>query len=160
MHSKITLLQTGNCWLSWKLSGIGKQTYMVRNLLFILTIDPWHTSLRNKISPLTNSAGLKILLIFLYSVLSKAPRDLLTSFQMWYLDALIFLPLTLLCPIPLTRFSSSRSKVLSWGGTGIMCMISMPTKMCWWMTLETSWFTKEIVYTILQEYNNGHGHFS
>ena len=134
------------CLLLWKLCSIGNHTYMVRSLLCIRTIAPWCTSSHSRIFHLANYTGLKILLTFFPSVVFGTPRDILTSFGIQYLDSLIFWPpllRTLLCLTSLIRFSSSRSTIISLGGTSIMFAVSMLTKMCWWMTLVTSWCTKE-----------------
>ena len=41
------------------------------------------------------------------------------------------------------RFGLSKSRILSWGGTAITYVVSMLTKICWQMTLVTSWLTKD-----------------
>ena len=92
MHNKISQLHNVKYWLSWKLSSIGDYIYMVKSSLCIQTIDPLCISFHNQILSLISYDGLENLLIFFYSVIFNAPRDLLTCFQMWSLTALIFLP--------------------------------------------------------------------
>ena len=114
---------------------------------FVIHTDHWPLVyfLYNRIFPLTNHDGLKILLIFLHSVPSNTPKDLLISFWVQSLNALLFLlPCLWTLPycISLTWFSLSRCLVFSWRGTGITSIVSMLNTMCWRMTSVTSWLIK------------------
>ena len=146
MPSKITQLRILKCWLSWKLCGICSHTYIVKSSLCVRTITYWHTSSHNRIFFLANYARQRILLISFLGVVFGIFRDLLISFQMPSLDALISSPLWPQippCPTSLTRFGSSSSTILSCGSTGVMSVVSILTTTCWQTTLVTSWHTKK-----------------
>ena len=64
-------------------------TYMVRSSLCIRTINHKRAFSHNRISPLLNYTGLRILLILFHGIVFNAPRDLLTSFHRPSLHALI-----------------------------------------------------------------------
>ena len=106
---------------------------------------------------------------FFYGVAFSTPKDQLISFQMPSLNTLISLPpwpWTLLCPTFLTKFSLSRSTILSWGGTGIMQAVShadynmlkndLGDFLMYKRKLYIPW---SLIKTILWECHDAHGHF-
>ena len=137
------------CWLSWKLSKIGNHAYMVRSLLCIQTVNHWRTSSHNPIFSVFGYNGLKILLIFFFAVVFITPIALPIHSWMQSLDTLtllLFWLQTPLCPTSLTRFSSSKSMILSWEGTEIMHTISLMTTVCLQRTLVTFFTYKGKLY--------------
>ena len=110
---------------------------------------PCYTSLHNQISPLMLvTTGLKILLIFFKGVVFSTPRDLLSYIPDVISQCPDFLTscrlqYTAMFYLPWLDFSSSRIMILSWWGTGIMCIrLAVLTTICWQTTLVAFWCTK------------------